>query len=150
MRFLPLVVGLLLATPAYSQQITATPDDIVPVLQAEGLMAKVGKDDDGDPQIRTKSQGINWLVSFYGCTKGEKCKTVQFGAWFTAKPDRISTRQIEEWNVKWRWIKAVRKGDDVIATMDVNLTGGVPAANFTESLRLWDSVLGSFLRHIDW
>ena len=65
---------------AQSGNVFANPDQVAKILRDEGYAAKLDSDVDGDPLIRSSSQGLKWNIYFYGCTKGRNCNAVQFSS----------------------------------------------------------------------
>jgi Putative bacterial sensory transduction regulator len=135
---------------ASGQNVFAEPNQIARILQNEGYVAKLDKDDGGDPKIASSSQGAKWSLYFYGCTNHTSCKSVQFQSSF-ATQGRITLDQVNSWNYAQRYATALLdKVNDVTVKMDIQLAGGVPEEAFKANLGVWDSQLGGFLKHIGW
>ena len=145
------LAAFLFAAPASAQTINAAdPEELVRILQFNGYRAELTTDREGDPLIKTGSVGANWEVYFYGCTNGTRCTSIQFAAGFNYE-NGYNGRSINEWNRDMRYGKVYldRDGDPFIE-MDINLENGVNQRNFESSLKVWDEVLGDFLKHIEW
>lgn len=137
------------ATPLSSHE----PQSIAQFLQAEGYKAKIDKDGDGDPMIRSGADGLNFFIYFYGCENHSRCKDVQFSVGFdTADGKGPSLEKINEWNHRWRFSRAfLDKENDPMLQMDVMFSGGEMSQQmFRENLDMWTDVLGKFKTHIDW
>lgn len=125
----------------------ADPQAMVTLLQASGA-AEVTQDQEGDPLITGRMEGISYAVYFYGCTNGQDCTDVQFTAGFTLDTP-VTLDQINSWNYEKRFGKAYldTQGDAVIE-MNVNLDGGVCTDNFQDTVDFWGLVLREFTGHI--
>ncbi|QPC94147.1 YbjN domain-containing protein [Mesorhizobium sp. INR15] len=99
--------------------------------------AKLDKDDSGDPMVSGRLEGVKYVIYFYGCDNHEKCKSLQFSAGYT---DAFTAEQANEWNKKYRWIKAY-SGEGSNFKMDVSFVGGITRANLEEQFSTWDSLM---------
>jgi len=126
----------------------ADPNQIANFLRGRGYAAEVTTDSDGDPTIRTRSQGVTWNVLFYGCQGGRNCNAITFES--TYEPNAQSgLDNLNAWSVSKRYAYAVRRNDGIVALrMDVLMIGGISEQLFQESHGLWETQLGAFLRHI--
>jgi hypothetical protein len=124
--------------------ITASDVDAIANLARGYGSATVQTDDVGDPQILGRIDGIRYTVSFYGCVNGASCTTLQFRAAWT-NPGSATLETMNAWNQDKRFGKAYLdySGDPVIE-WDVNLFGGVTAANLDDTFDWWKLVLQSF------
>ena len=137
---------------AHSQNISvfANPQQIIKILQDEGFSAKLEKDSQGDPVIRSGSQGLKWSIDFYSCKKGVNCSSVQFRSGFDAE-GKIAVEQVNNWNAKMRFTSAaLLNTGSVILKRDLELTGGIPITSFKSFIQDWDWHLGQFKLHIGW
>ena len=78
-------------------------------LQREGFVAKLDKDDDGEPRITFKVDGYEWAIYFYACAPGANetrpCISYQFYSGYTPnKPVPLAT--INKWNTDKRYARA--------------------------------------------
>lgn len=143
-------VAALAGGVAAAQSVFPESGDVARVLQAEGYAAKIEVDDQGDPVIRSSSQGVNWSVYFYGCEQGRNCSSVQFSAGFNLN-EGISLERLNEWSRSKRYLYTYANDDmDPLVKMDVNMEGGVSETSFKASLSIWNSLLGQYLKHIGW
>lgn len=144
-------VSLSSAAPRLSTQaatVTADPNRIAEHLRAQGLAVQVAKDNDGDPLLRTRSQGVTWNVYFYGCSNGQNCNAVTFESTYQPS-DRITLETLNSWSLNKRYAYAVRRADGINALrMDVSMIGGLNGEHWQETYALWERQLGAFLRHI--
>lgn len=140
----------LLRGAAPVQNVFAEPNQIAGLLQTEGYVAKIDKDQDDDPTVRSSSQRAKWSIYFYGCSKHINCKAVQLHSSFTTQ-GKVSLDQVNTWNRTQRFATAVLDKDgDVTIKMDVHLGAGVSEDAFKNDLGVWDSQLGEFLKYIGW
>ncbi|TIW01072.1 MAG: hypothetical protein E5V77_08960, partial [Mesorhizobium sp.] len=78
------IAGLALAYVASAARaedaaILQTPDPATVLDIAKGFgSARMGKDDNGDPMISGRVEGVKYLIYFYGCEDHENCKSLQF------------------------------------------------------------------------
>jgi hypothetical protein len=149
----PLVIALALvlsAPAALSQTVDASdPERLAKLLRDEGYRAKVGKDEVGDPKISSSSQGVDWAIYFYDCVD-DQCKSIQYSIGFDTQ-NGVSLELMNSWNRANRYAKAhVDDEGDPFLKYDVDLDGGVTPANFVDTLKLWESLLGDFIHHINW
>lgn len=107
--------------------------------------SSIDKDSTGDPMVTGRLQGMKYVIYFYGCEEGAKCKSIQFSAGYT---DPFTAAQANEWNKKFRWIKAY-EGEGSNFKMDVSFIGGITKANLEQQFSTWDSLISDikeFLR----
>jgi len=147
-------IGLLAASPALAQQVTAKdPQSVARALVASGYRAEMKKDGEGDPMIMSASSGTKFGVFFYNCTNHANCATVQFHAGFDTDPGKApSLEKINAWNRTQRFGRAYldNEGDPVIE-MDIDLDdGGMSQPLFLDNLEFWVSVLAQFEKEIGW
>ncbi|ESX96247.1 hypothetical protein X754_01320 [Mesorhizobium sp. LNJC403B00] len=107
--------------------------------------AKMDKDDGGDPMISGRLQGMKYVIYFYGCENHEKCKSIQFSSGYT---DPFTADQANEWNKKYRWVKAF-SGDGSNFKMDVMFRGGVTRSYLEEQFSNWDSMTSDIKAFVD-
>ena len=72
------------------------------------------------------------MIYFYGCENHEKCKSLQFSSGYT---DAFTAEQANDWNKKYRWIKAY-SGDGSNFKMDVSFIGGITKDNLEQQFEL--------------
>ncbi|TIP52343.1 MAG: YbjN domain-containing protein, partial [Mesorhizobium sp.] len=129
-----LTAGLTLAgavslARAEDAEILQTPDPATVLNIAKGFgSARMGKDDNGDPMIYGRVEGVKYVIYFYGCEDHENCKSLQFSTGYT---DPLTADQANAWNAKYRWVKAY-SGDGSNFQMDISFAGGITRANLEE------------------
>ncbi|WP_227427090.1 YbjN domain-containing protein [Roseibaca sp. Y0-43] len=103
----------------------------------------------GDPMLRGRMDGVQYLVLFYGCDNGRNCTTIQFqAAW--VNNGRTSEQDLHAWNRDNRFGKAHMDADyDPVIQWDVNLFGGVSRANLDDTFDWWRVVLDNFEDYLD-
>lgn len=124
-----------------------TPADILQIAANYGP-TKLGQDDNGDPLVSGKINGIGYEIIFYGCDSGKDCEDILFKAqWRGAK---LSADKINEWNRDRKFGKAFVDDDNILTVdMAVNLHYGVSAKNFADTFDYWNRVTGEFKDFID-
>lgn len=123
---------------------------IAAYLRQRGQSAEVSTDNEGDPRIATSSQGARYNIYFYGCTNGQNCNSITLESGFRLR-NNATLEQLNAWNLRKRYAYAVQRTDQSFALrMDVAMVGGLSEDMFVETMRLWDSQLGDFLRHINY
>ncbi|RUU59158.1 YbjN domain-containing protein [Mesorhizobium sp. M2C.T.Ca.TU.009.01.2.1] len=101
--------------------------------------ARMDKDDNGDPMISGRIEGVKYVIYFYGCENHENCKSLQFS---TGYSDPLTADQANAWNARYRWVKAY-SGDGSNFKMDVSFAGGITRANLEEQFSNWDAMAGN-------
>lgn len=126
------------AAPALTQEIvkTAEPDFVLEIAKGFGS-ASLDKDSSGDPMVTGRIQGVKYSVFFYGCKDGAGCRSIQFSTGYT---DDFSIERANEWNTKYRWIKAY-SGDGSNFKMDADFAGGVTRDYVEAQFATFDSFL---------
>jgi hypothetical protein len=136
------IAGLALAclaskARAEDAEILQTPDPATVLDIAKGFgSARMGKDDNGDPMISGRVEGVKYVIYFYGCEDHENCKSLQFSTGYT---DPLTAEQANAWNAKYRWVKAY-SGDGSNFKMDVSFAGGITKANLEEQFSNWNAM----------
>ncbi|MGE0501571.1 MAG: YbjN domain-containing protein [Rhizobiaceae bacterium] len=131
-------VGLaaLYALPAGAQDILTSPDPEMVLEIAKGFgSAELTKDSGGDPMVSGRMEGLKYAIFFYGCKDGANCRSIQFSAGYT---DQFSTERANEWNIKYRWIRASSQ-DGSNFKMDVDFAGGVTRDHVDAQFATWES-----------
>lgn len=110
------------------------PETILEIAKGFGS-ASLDKDSSGDPMVAGRMQGMKYVIYFYGCKDGQNCRSIQFSSGYT---DEFSVERANEWNLKYRWIRAYSK-DGSNFKMDVDFAGGITKANVEAQFATWDS-----------
>ena len=148
--FMSAMLLMFAATSAQAAEVTASPTIVAKVMNGAGYETEMDQDSDGDPLIRSKAAGYNFVVYFYGCTNGRDCKTVQFAAGFDRGDRVISYEKINDWNKKRRFGRAFLDSvNDPIIQMDIDLEdGGMSSALFVDNLEYWDLAVSEYAKFI--
>jgi hypothetical protein len=90
-----------------SDSITA--EFVMRELQKEGFIARLSKDDDGEPRLAFKVDGYEWAIYFYACAPGANetrpCVSYQFYSGYT--PNKaVPLAIINQWNTDKRYARA--------------------------------------------
>lgn len=127
------------AQSALSEDVLNSPDPNVILEIAKGFgSAELTQDDSGDPMVKGRMQGMKYVIFFYGCKKGANCRSIQFSAGYT---DEFAVDRANEWNMKYRWIRAYSKEGSNFK-MDVDFAGGITRANVEAQFSTWESFVG--------
>lgn len=127
------------AHAALSEDVLLHPDPDLILEVAKGFgSAELTEDSSGDPMIRGRMQGLKYVVFFYGCKNGANCRSIQFSAGYT---DDFAVERANEWNLKYRWIRAYAKEGSNFK-MDVDFAGGITKANVEAQFATWESFVG--------
>ena len=108
------------------------PEALLALMQGFGA-ATLGVDDYGDPMIETELAGRPVSLQFRHCVENVDCKLVSFYARWE-QPD-VPDYLMPDWNAQTLLSRAYEESPGVqVLTLDVNLVGGVTAANFTDTI----------------
>ncbi|HHZ11010.1 MAG TPA: YbjN domain-containing protein [Rhizobiales bacterium] len=110
------------------------PETILEIAKGFGS-ATLDKDNSGDPMVAGRMQGMKYVVYFYGCKDGRNCRSIQFSSGYT---DEFPVERANEWNLKYRWIRAYSKEGSNFK-MDVDFAGGITKANVEAQFATWES-----------
>ncbi|CDX42079.1 conserved exported hypothetical protein [Mesorhizobium sp. SOD10] len=134
------LVAAVPAARAEDAEILQKPEPAAILDIAKGFgSAKMDRDDNGDPMISGRIEGVKYVIYFYGCENHENCKSLQFSTGYT---NPLTAEQANTWNAKYRWVKAY-SGDGSNFKMDVSFTGGITKANLEEQFSNWDALAGN-------
>lgn len=143
-----LILALCLAagSAGAEEQVLSTADPAVVLDIAKGYgSATLEKDSDGDPKIAGRIQGVRYTVFFYDCAKGENCRSVQLS---TGYVDPFTIEKANEWNAKYRWVKAYGK-DGSNFRMDFDFEGGVTRKYVDVQFGRWEDFIGTIKEFIE-
>ncbi|MDX8438039.1 YbjN domain-containing protein [Mesorhizobium australafricanum] len=134
------LAGAISVARAEEAEILQKPDPAAILDIAKGFgSARIDKDDNGDPMISGRIEGVKYVIYFYGCEDHDNCKSLQFS---TGYANPLSAEQANAWNEKYRWVKAY-SGDGSNFKMDVSFAGGITRANLEEQFSNWGSMAGN-------
>jgi hypothetical protein len=123
------------------------------LLQKWGYRAELLTDKEGDPLVRTTTEGTRASVIFFNCDKAANprhCGALQFYGGFNSSK-KISVEAMNQFNVAWRYGKGViDKDGDPVVMVDLSLEGGVNAEHLKASFGIFETMLNNFKKAIDW
>jgi hypothetical protein len=133
--------ALMSAMPAFASPLNEqgiTREEMVEVMLADGLPAKIDKDSRGNVIVRSRVSDINFDVYFFDCTDN-RCGAIQFaGGWSNSS---ASEARINEWNTTKRYLRVYSKPGKVIwAEQDVLVTRST-TENLDDCLALWRKMI---------
>jgi hypothetical protein len=125
-----------------------TAQDIARVLQTKGYQTEITTDKDGDPLIRSTSEGVKFSVYFYECKGSPRCKSFQFVSGFSST--NITVSRVADWNRTKRFGKVyLDQQSDPWVEMDVDVEHGATTEALANDLDRWILTLGTFRKYID-
>lgn len=124
------------------------PGTIAEIARGYGAV-EVTRDSEGDPMLRGRMEGRQYLVVFYGCDRGLNCTNIQLrAAWVNT--GSVTPQTITDWNRENRFGKAFLDSEnDPVVQWDVNLFGGVSRANLDDTFDWWRLVMEGFEAYIE-
>lgn len=142
----------ILAAPAFGGPLPdggVTAGEVRAALQAKGFKAEVTKDSEGDPLIRSAADGSNFSIYFYDCDKSGRCVAIQFSAGFDLTKG-TTLEVVNTWNKDRRFGKAYLDDErDPYLEYDIDLEHGATTEALENVVDVWESVLPTFKKHID-
>lgn len=110
--------------------------------------ANIVIEDNGDPTIVGRLDGVRYVILFYGCSNGANCRDIQFRArWETDGPIRLEL--LNAWNRDWRFGKTYVDNEGLLVLeFDVNLYGGVSQINLDDTLDWWRLTLATLTEEL--
>lgn len=108
-----------------------------------GYQADMATGPDGAPIINGRISSSDYSIQFYECENGEFCNSIQFLS-DTPIPPAMTLEKVNNFNARWRYIRASINSNVVRLQMDVNLDGGVTAGNIEDTLDIWRRLLETF------
>lgn len=164
--FLCIALVAYLAAPARASTKAAqvysevTASEVASIMEIAGYPVEHGTDSQGDPKIESKADRIIFTVYFYACNAGpsdgapKSCKELQLAARLTPNQP-VTLEKINAWNKKQRYLKAHGRDEeangghrDIALNTDINLSGGVTAANIATWLRRYQGSVNQFAEFI--
>ena len=137
------------ARPAATVSASATasagsPEGLATTLGAAGYQVVLDKDGSGDPRLKVTRDAVHFVVSFFGCTEHADCTSIMF-YYGRSTNGEVSVGRVNGWNKGQRWGRGYIDNDaDPCLELDVDMTGGMPTAQFTKVLDHWWVALTSF------
>ncbi len=141
-------IALLLAVSAQGQELIDgnAGDEIANVARGYGS-ATLETQENGDPFIVGKINGVLYNVYFQDCTANKDCKDLRFYAGFTDNKQPMET--MNAWNRDTRFGKAFLDEDlDAVVEYDLNLEHGVSRENLDSVFSRWSNLLGQYATYI--
>ena len=121
----------------------SNPATVAAALVKRGYQGLPGKDQTGDPQVESATDGYSYTIFFYGCEQAKQCDSLQFYASFK-NPGGIDAAAVNDWNSRKRFSQmALEKNGAVVLRYDVATIGGLNATNFADVIDWWATMVGS-------
>ncbi|MBY5992484.1 YbjN domain-containing protein [Ferrimonas balearica] len=136
--------ALIMAAPAFSADLVdaTNPSEIMNLARGFGS-ASLDTDGEGDPMIVGRINGTRYVIYFYGCDDGRRCREIQFNAAWGGTG--VTLTDINEWNETTRYGKAYLDGDgDPNIEFTVNLHKGVSRDNLEDTIDWWKVAMETF------
>ncbi|MCI2399758.1 YbjN domain-containing protein [Aliiroseovarius subalbicans] len=140
-----------LATSAMADNVAASdPNTLMSYFFNEGIPARLGSDDVGDPMITLRHDGEEFDVFFYGCSDNTDCQSIQFAITYsTSAPTPLEA--INTWNAENFFVRAYLT-DEGNSRLEFDvLTGrmGLDNADFDDVFKTWARYLEQFADYLD-
>jgi hypothetical protein len=118
--------------------------EIGKVLDGQKYKYKIGKDDQGDPQIKLTINGVEPVyIDFYDC-KTDGCSSVLI-TYGIDLDDGTTLEKVNTWNSDNRFSRVFRdEENDPFIESDLDLRGGVTIDNVQQWLKTFVSSLNDF------
>ena len=121
-------------------------DEILNIARGYGS-AVLASQENGDPRIDGKIDGVQYYVIFRNCTDNTECEDLNFYAGFLDNKQTMDA--INAWNRDKRFAFAYLDSDlDASITYDVNIEYGVTPKNLDASFSIWSLVLKQYADYI--
>lgn len=120
------------------------------LLQDAGYRAEVKETATGRPMISSSTGGVKFTILLYDPTgANSRYEDFQLIAWFNDSYEG-TVEDANAWNMKKRHLHAIfdKSDNSVGVAMDVTLAGGVTKEHLKEYFRLWDGMLGGFVKYL--
>ena len=144
MKHLSSAAVLAITLPAAAETLTeqgVTREQVIKIMTAHGLPARIDKDSSGNMIVKSRVDDINFDVYFFDCTDAS-CREILFAAGWSN--NTASADKINEWITTKRYIRAYSKPGKVIwAEQDV-IIGRTTTENIGEYLTMWSSTIARF------
>ena len=144
-----LAISLLAVAPVLASPLTergVTREEMVDIMKANGLPAKIDKDSKGNVIVKSRTADINFDVYFFRCAK-DSCREIQFAAgWSNSSANQA---RINEWNTTKRFLRVYSKPGKVIwAEQDAIVSNGT-TENIDEYLTLLPTIFSEFKKFMN-
>lgn len=133
-------------------EVPADPWEVIHIARESGP-AQVGRDKLRDPVITAASDGVEYDISFYGCSLGRDCETILFRAkllnreWEGEHPE---VAMIDDWNAEKLFGRAILSDSGhAILEHPVAMGPGMSRDAMRASFKAWLNALGEFADHVD-
>ena len=115
----------------------ADPGEVLNIAKGYGA-ANLEKNEQGDPLISGRLDGVKYSVLFYSCESGANCRSIQFSTGYT---DPFSAEKANAWNRDYRWVKAYEVDGASSFRMDVDFQGGITRESLDAQFETWNSFI---------
>lgn len=127
-----------------AQAISASdPGSVSFALQALGLEAQTGTQENGAPAIVSKMGDVTFTVLFYNCAGPRGCRDLQLRALY-APDSAVPLERLNDWNRAAFIGKAYRSEDNVILEHAIAGADGLSRYSFTQIMARWQLALSEF------
>ena len=149
LTLLAVIIGISLPAHAAPKVVKrGSPDQILNIAKGYGS-AELSEDDDGDPYIQGRTEGLVYHVYFFNCEKLTGCRDIVLSAGFEVKD--IGLERLNEWNKTSKFGQAYLDDDqDPNLDLAINLYGGTVYKNLDDTFDWWRASLVKFAKHINY
>lgn len=146
----PFLAALAMVSASHAQTLIDATDPATIMEIARGFgSAVLERDEDGDPMITGRIDGVRYAIVFYGCTEAANCTAIQFLAAWT-NPGDVTLEAINAWNLNRAFGRGyLDEQNDPILDYVINLDGGVTIRNLDDSFEWWRAIVAEFAEELD-
>lgn len=146
--FVSCVMVLALSSTANAQALITGADAAAILNAARGYgAATLTTQENGDPQINGKINGIAYQVYFQNCIDNANCEDLNFYVGFLDLKPTLEV--INDWNFKQRFSRAYLDSDkDACVEMDIDLVAGVSPEYLDDQFGIWNLIVVQFSEHV--
>jgi hypothetical protein len=138
-----------LATAPVAAQTTITGNDVEEILRIARTHGKatLGDQENGNPQITGRMNGLLYQIFFLNCTDGTDCQDINFYLGFLDIEPTLEA--INDWNYNKRFSRAyIDQDNDACVEMDLDLAVPVSVEYIESTFGLWGLVVTQFAEHV--
>lgn len=152
-----LPVILLIAVLAGADKAAAATDNLITSSDVDAILnmakgygsATLGKDNQGDPKISGRIDGLSYGIYFYGCKEGANCDSLMFNTGWVKDVKQCTLEDVNKWNQAKRFGHAfIDKDGDVALQMDLHMGFGMTERNLDVYFQRWRSLMQNFQKDV--
>jgi hypothetical protein len=130
--------------------VAGDPKTVLEALRDYGLRASLGRTDNGNPMIESRTSRADFVLVFYGCTHRKNCSYAVLNAnWEVGDhdaPDEVAAAWNREKVTGRAWTD---EDGEVIGVDETVLLGNLTREAFDETMNWWSDTLEEFWKFLD-